>query len=354
MSGERHPGSVAGSIRGRGTAENPANRFEPMHVEFDEPSSAKVRTRYYEDATRSILARNDSPDIPFDIGINPYRGCEHGCVYCYARPSHEFLGFSAGLDFESRIMVKKNAPELLRAALADPGYQARMIALSGNTDCYQPIESKLRITRSCLEVLAEFRNPVGIITKNRLVIRDIDVLGELAGFNAASVTFSVTTLDNELRRKLEPRASNPRARIEAIRSLNEAGIPTGVMIAPTIPGLTDHEIPAILEAAADAGARWAGYQVMRLPGPVLPLFVGWLEEHYPDRKERVLARLRDLRQGELTDGRFGLRMRGSGVMAEQIRRVFQVHRRRVGIPEDSESLSTEHFRRSAGVQLSLF
>ena len=268
----------------------------------------------------------------FESSVNPYRGCEHGCIYCYARPTHEFLGFSAGLDFESRIMVKEDAPELLAKELSSPRWKPQTLVMSGVTDPYQPVERRLQITRRCLEVLARFRNPVAIITKNQLVTRDLDLLGELAEHQAAAVNISVTSLDPKLQRVLEPRTSTPRARLEAIAQLRKAGVPVGVMVAPIIPGLTDHEAPAILQACAEAGAQFAGYIVVRLPYAVAPLFERWLEEHFPDRKEKVLGRIRHLRGGErLNDPRFKSRMRGEGIFAEQIRALFEAGCKRAGI-----------------------
>ncbi len=280
------------SPRGRGTGENPPNRFERSWHEIDpeegEPDevSAPV-TQFLRDSSRTIIATNDSPDIPFEASVNPYRGCEHGCVYCYARPTHEYLGFSAGLDFETKILVKEDAPELLRRELSAARWRPKPIAMSGVTDPYQPVERKLRVTRRCLEVLAEFRNPVSVVTKNRLVTRDLDLLSELASHEAAAVFVSVTTLDQALVRRLEPRTSTPDARLAAIEELAGAGVPTGVLVAPVIPGLTDQEIPAILAAAAKAGAKYAGYVPLRLPLGVGPLFESWLESHFPGKRDRV-------------------------------------------------------------------
>jgi DNA repair photolyase len=306
------------------------------------------------DASRSLITFNDSPDVGFDASINPYRGCEHGCIYCYARPYHEYLGFSAGLDFETKILVKEDAPALLRAELASPKWKPKVVAISGVTDAYQPIERRLQLTRRCLEVLAEFRNPVVIVTKNHLVTRDVDVLKELASFNAAAVCVSVTTLDAELARVMEPRTSTPAHRLEAIRTLADAGVPVRVLAAPIIPGLTDHEIPSIIEAASEAGARHAGYVVLRLPHGVGELFEGWLEEHFPDRKKKVLNRLREMRGGKLNDSNFGSRMKGEGVFAEQIRSMFKLACRKAGIAAGALELSTNEFRRPGGAQMSLF
>ena len=307
------------------------------------------------DRTRTIIATNDSPDVGFDASINPYRGCEHGCAYCYARPTHEYLGFSAGLDFETKILVKYDAPALLRRELMKPSWEPKTIAISGVTDAYQPAERKFRITRSCLEVLAEFRNPVAIITKSRLVARDADLLAELAGHQAAAVFLSVTSLDADLARSLEPRASSPSARLEAIAALSKAGVPVGVAVAPVIPGLNDHEIPAILKAAAEAGARFAFYNIVRLPLGVADLFADWLDRHAPLKKEKVLGRLAEMRDGRFNDARFGHRMRGKGAHADLIRIFFRTSARRWKIDGPIPKLSIEHFRRPGQVQqLSLF
>ena len=349
-------------IRGRGASWSPANRFERLHVDLtdidvvDDDPDAEERprraTQYFRDATKSIITRNTSPDVGFETSLNPYRGCEHGCIYCYARPTHEYLGFSAGLDFESKIMVKTNAPELLCAELESPRWQPHTLVMSGITDPYQPIERKLRITRRCLEVLAKFRNPVAIITKNRLVTRDIDLLCELTKYNAVAVNLSVTSLEPNLQRVLEPRTSSPQARLDAIRQLRSAGIPTGVMVAPVIPGLTDHEIPKILEACAKAGAQFAGYTVVRLPWAVAPLFEHWLEEHFPDRKEKVLGRIRHLRGNRLNNSQWHTRMTGEGIFSEQIASLFKVACRHAGIGERPK-LSCKSFQTST-TQLRLF
>ncbi|HEY8022600.1 MAG TPA: PA0069 family radical SAM protein [Thermoanaerobaculia bacterium] len=346
--------------RGRGTGSDPENRFTRLSVEPDydggEAPPERVSTRFYVDGSRTALARNDSPDVGFAVSLNPYRGCEHGCVYCYARPTHEYLGFSAGLDFETRIMVKEDAPELLRRELASPAWEPQTIAISGVTDAYQPIERRLAITRRCLAVLAEFGNPVAVITKNALVRRDADLLGDLARQGAAAVSLSITSLDPELQRRMEPRTSPPAKRLEAIAALVAAGIPVSVMVAPVVPGLTDHEIPAILAAAARAGARSAGFVPLRLPGAVAGLFEGWLAEHYPDRRQKVLARIRELRGGRLNDPRFGSRMRGEGIFAEQIAALFHTAAHRHGLDGGFPPLSTAAFRRPTlpGAQLQLF
>lgn len=337
-------------LRGRGVGWNPPNRFERLAVELDpEPELAegeeplRPETVLLRDRTRSILAHNDSPDVGFDVGINPYRGCSHGCVYCYARPTHEYLGFSAGLDFETKIMVKEDAPALLRKALTSRSWKPQVIALSGNTDAYQPAERRLGLTRSCLEVLAEFRNPVGIVTKSHLVTRDRDLLAELASVRAAAVVVSITSLRNDVQRVMEPRAATPARRLDAIRSLAAAGVPVGVNVAPVVPGLTDEEVPAILEAAAGAGASFASYILLRLPHGVKSIFEAWLGQHFPERRDKVLNRVRDLRGGKLYDARFEVRGRGEGPWAEQLRALFRVTRDRLALNRHP-TLSAEAFR----------
>jgi DNA repair photolyase len=532
-------------FHGRGTSDNPPNRFERLRYEQDPEAEAPPggagdpaplpRTELYRDSSRSIIARNESPDVGFEASINPYRGCEHGCVYClsgdtpilmaggstkllaairagerihgtalrggyrryvttrvlaqwavekpayrvtledgteliaggdhrfltergwkyvagadggsdcrprltrrdklmgigklagstdedgdalratrsrqsiaveparrlarlegrvvksapglrvaavepigvrplfdittgtgdfiadgvvshncYARPTHEYLGFSSGLDFETKILVKEDAPELLRRELSAPGWKPTVLALSGVTDPYQPAERRLRLTRRCLEVLAEFRNPVAIVTKSHLVTRDVDLLKELARWNACAVFVSVTTLRKDLVKVMEPRASSPEKRLQAIRELADAGIPAGVMVAPVIPGLTDHEIPSIIDAAAAAGARRAGYVVLRLPHALAGLFETWLEDHFPGRKQKVLNRIRAVRGGKLNDPRFGSRMRGEGAFAEEIASLFRLALGKAGIDGLSIDLSTSHFRRPGYRQLTLF
>jgi DNA repair photolyase len=346
------------TVRGRGAAENLPNRFERLSYAPDDDTPPEERpgptTLFLKDSTRSVIAYNDSPDIPFSASINPYRGCEHGCIYCYARPTHEYLGFSAGLDFESRILVKEEAPLLLQQELASRHWQPQVLALSGVTDPYQPIDRRLQLTRRCLEVLAEFRNPVAIVTKSQLVTRDVDLLTELHRFRAGAVFLSVTTLDGDLARILEPRAAQPQARLAAIEAVARAGIPVGVMVAPVIPGLTDHEMPGIIQAARQAGAQYAGYVALRLPFGVAPLFEDWLARHFPDRKEKVLGRVRSLRGGKLNDPRFGSRMRGEGNIAQLIRDLFTLSTRQAGIEKHGPELSTAAFRRPTGDQKLLF
>jgi DNA repair photolyase len=335
-------------VHGRGTGENPPSRYDELHIELDEEARAEAGpTRYFRDASRSVLAENDSPDIGFRYSLNPYRGCQHGCTYCYARPSHEYLGFSAGLDFERRILVKEDAPALLRQTFARPSWEGEVVALAGNTDCYQPIERQLGLTRRCLEVFAECRNPVGVITKSALVTRDVDLLARLAAHGAAHVFVSVTTLDDELVARLEPRAARPGRRIDAIRTLAAAGVPVGVLMAPVIPGMTDAEIPRVLEAAAAAGATAASWTLLRLPPPVDALFQAWLAEHYPERAQRVTNRIRDVRAGRMTDSVFGRRHRGQGEYAGQIGQLFAVSARKTGLDRPLPPLSSAAFRRPA-------
>ena len=342
----------------RGTSTNPPNRFEQLHVELDDEERAAdsaSRTLYYRDTSRTVLAENDSPDVGFRFSLNPYRGCEHGCSYCYARPSHEYLGFSAGLDFERRIMVKDAAPELLRATLRSRRWQPQVVALSGNTDCYQPIEQRLQVTRRCLEVFVEFRNPVAVITKSALVARDADLLAELARYGAARVFVSVTTLDPELARRMEPRAAQPPKRLEAVAALARAGVSVGLMIGPVIPGLNDAEIPRILEAGAASGAEAASWVLLRLPKPLDQLFEGWLGEQFPERRERVLNRIRETRSGRMSDPRFGHRGRGEGEYAAQIAALFHAAARKHHLDRPLPELSAAAFRRpvARGDQLSL-
>jgi DNA repair photolyase len=347
----------------RGAPENLPNRFEKIHLEpdadwnpdeDDDGRPPGPRTQFLRDHSASIITFNDSPDIGFRAGVNPYRGCEHGCIYCYARPTHEYLGFSAGLDFESKIMVKLDAPELLRKELSSPKWSPQVIFMSGVTDCYQPVERKLKLTRGCLEVLAEFRNPVALVTKIFLITRDLDLLAELAQHQCVSVGISITTLDTDLRKILEPRTSPPQARLNAIKKLSEAGIPVGVAVAPIIPGLTDYEMPAILKAAAAAGASYAWFTVVRLPHAVAPLFEKWLETHFPERKEKVLNRIKAMRGGKIYDSKWGERFSGNGIFADQIAQMFDVARRKAGIANPEFELSTAAFRRAGGTQLSLF
>ena len=344
-------------FKGRGATFNPTNRFEKISVVFEESCNAEdnpsLKTEFFKDSSRSFITYNDSPDVGFSASINPYRGCEHGCIYCFARPTHEYLGFSSGLDFETKIMVKMDAPQLLRKELSSPKWQPQVLAFSGVTDCYQPIERHLKLTRQCLEVLREFRNPVGIVTKNHLVARDIDLLKELNRFQAAAVFISVTTLDHRLASLMEPRASCPEDRLKAIQELSQEQIPVGVLVAPVIPALTDHEIPSIVSHCAKAGATFAGYVMLRLPFAVKNLFEEWLIRHFPDRKEKILNRIRDIRSGKLNDPRYGLRLKGEGVFAQEIAQLFSLACKKEGLNRKPE-LSTASFLRPQGSQPTLF
>jgi DNA repair photolyase len=309
----------------------------------DQPTS--VPTTLEPDKARGIISTNDSPDVPFEQSINPYRGCSHGCVYCYARPSHAYMGLSPGLDFETRLFYKEDAAQLLETELARPGYVCKPITVGANTDPYQPVERHKKVTRSILEVLARSRHPVTIITKSALVLRDIDLLADLAHDGLASVAVSITSLDVQLKRTLEPQAASPQARLRAVQELNAAGVPSGVLVAPVIPALTDHELEAILEQAAAAGAPWAGYVLLRLPYEIKDLFAEWLAEHYPQRAPHVMSVIRDMRAGRDNDPRFGTRMRGTGPFAELLRNRFRIACGRLGLNASSrEPLSTALFQ----------
>ncbi len=332
------------SIHGRGASTNPTNRFERISVERDPCDEDAVRpsTEIFEDDSQSIVTENNSPDVPFQFSINPYRGCEHGCAYCYARPTHEYLGWSAGIDFETKILAKTNAVPLLKKWLRKPNWNGQRLALSGVTDPYQPIERKLRITRSILELLWECRNPVTIITKNALVERDIDLLKSMAAEKLTSVAFSITTLNMQLARDLEPRCSTPEARLRAMEALSKAGIAVFASVAPIIPGLNDSEIPAILKAVSESGAVGAGMTMLRLPGAVESVFLDWLDQRLPVHKDRILSRIRSVRGGKYNQIEFRERMRGSGPIADQIVQTFQVFREKYGL--NSRGIELDHTR----------
>ena len=352
--------------RGRGALSNTAGRYE-RHARVlvddgwddgwrdDDLAPPPLRTEVIRDATRTIIARNNSPDISFDRSINPYRGCEHGCIYCFARPTHAYLGMSPGIDFESRLFAKPNAAQLLAKELSAPGYVPRTIAMGTNTDPYQPIEKKMRITRSVLEVLREFRHPVGIVTKSPLILRDIDILSDMASMGLAKVALSVTTLDRRLARMMEPRAGTPQRRLQAIKALSDAGIPAGVMFAPAIPALNDGEMEAVLKAAQEMGARTAGYVLLRLPLEIKDLFREWLEANVPDRAKHVMSLVRQMRGGKDYDSQWNVRMRGTGPYAEMIARRFQMATKRLGLNPPAKPLDTSQFRRPvrSGDQLTL-
>jgi DNA repair photolyase len=347
-------GNKRPEVRGRGSQLDPPNRFGgPFHVlELDEVEDdaeyleglGRRPTEYIPDRSRSIVAENDSPDVGFRYSINPYRGCQHGCAYCFARPTHEFLGFNAGLDFETKILVKHDAPELFREFLLRPSWRPEPIALAPNTDAYQPGERRFGLTRRCLEVAAEFRQPIALITKNALVLRDLDILGAMAAEGIVQANVSLTTLNAELARAMEPRTSPPASRLRAIRGLAEAGVPVRAFLAPVIPGLTDHEIPEILAAAKEAGARAAAYTMLRLPLTVAPVFLDWLRRRYPERASKVEGRIRAVRGGALNSPRFGDRMAGRGELAEGIGRLFRLFTCRHGLDGGLPPLDCSRFR----------
>lgn len=355
-----------GKPKGRGAKFSPPNRFDKVRAEADYEQFehdeefleqlGTVPTEFQPDTSKSVVTENDSPDVPFRYSLNPYRGCEHGCAYCYARPTHEYLGFNAGIDFESKILVKDRAPALFREFLARDRWQSELIAMSGVTDCYQPAERRFRLTRACLEVALEARQPIGIITKNALVLRDLDILREMACQNLVHVNLSVTTLDDELARTMEPRTSRPAARLRAVEALTAAGVPAAVMLAPLIPGLNDSEIPALLAAAAQAGAITAGYVLLRLPLAVSPIFSDWLLRTQPTRAGRVEAMIRSTRAGNLNSSNFGERMKGTGLIAEQIAKTFRLFARKHGLDRRMPALDFTQFRPPASKsgQLRLF
>lgn len=347
--------------RGRGAGLNPSGRFEPTErTTFDDgwatlEDMPPFRTEVQVEKPRSVISRNESPDIPFDRSLNPYRGCEHGCIYCFARPTHSYMGLSAGLDFEAKLFAKPDAPKLLERELSKPGYKPRTLAIGTNTDPYQPIEREWRIMRQVLEVLNKANHPVAIVTKSALIMRDIDILASMAERGLAKVAVSVTTLDRKLARSMEPRASTPSRRLEAVKALSQAGIPTGVLMAPVIPALNDHEIERVLDSAKAAGAVEAGYVILRLPLEVSPLFRDWLLQNYPDRYRHVMSLVRSMRGGKDYDAEFGKRMKGAGPYAWQISRRFEMATKRLGLVRRSMQLRDDLFvpPNNSGVQLSL-
>ncbi len=342
------------NIKGRGSQFNLPNRFEEIHLdhsdhdeipadEFGEEEK-KIPTVFYNDHSRSVLVKNNSPDLGLGYSINPYRGCEHGCIYCYARPTHEYLGFSAGLDFETKIMVKQDAAELLEKEFLKKSWTPQSVFFSGNTDCYQPAEKKLEITRKCLEVFLKFRNPVSVITKNALIQRDTDILKELSKMNLIRVVISITTLKKELQRKMEPRTSSPSMRLQTIEFLTDRGISAAVNVAPIIPGLTDEEIPSILKAASERGAKLAGRVMLRLPHSVKELFTDWVSREYPERADKILNRIRDLHGGKLYDSSYGTRLTGEGKWAETVQRIFETNCNKYNLNKEKIPLATHLFR----------
>ncbi len=350
--------AITNPLKGRGSQINPHNRFKKLsldtHAEdgLDEPFEVDPRTQIVYDHPKKILTKNSSPDIPMDWSINPYQGCEHGCSYCYARNAHEYWGYSAGLDFERIIIVKENAAELLEKELQKPNWKPVPLMFSGNTDCYQPLERKFEITRRCLEVLARYRHPVSLITKNQLILRDLDLLKALAEHDLVHVALSITTLNEDLRRRMEPRTSPGLKRLEVVRKLSEAGIPVMAMLGPIIPGLNNHEIPEILEKAAEAGACSAGYNFVHLNGAVGGIFENWIRAHFPDRAEKVLSQIREAHGGKLNDSRFGVRMRGEGAIADSISQLFKLSKRKYFQGRSTPPYNLTAFRRPG--QMSLF
>ena len=351
-------------LRGRGTDINPPNRFERLYVEetedmyderdYEPDTERKIETVFYKDYSKSAITKNNSPDIPFEYSFNPYRGCEHGCVYCYARPTHEYLGFSSGIDFESKIMVKEIGPELLRKTFEKKSYVSKFIMFSGDTDCYQPIERKLEITRKALQVCLEYRNPVSILTKNSLILRDLDILSEMAKMDLVTTSLSITSLNKKLASRMEPRTATPERKLEAIEKLSKAGIPVGVNVAPIIPGLNDEEIPEILSQSAKRGAASATYILLRLPYSIKDMFINWLEREFPDRKEKILNKIREMRGGKLNVSDFGKRFKGQGKQANAIRELFYISCRKFHLNERDFELNTTHFKRPSGKQIELF
>ncbi len=358
-----HPKAL---FTGRGATTSPPNRFEALHSERDYEQLAaddellaeerKVATVFLPDNSKTLIRENDSPDVPFRYSINPYRGCEHGCVYCYARPTHETLGMNAGLDFESKILVKHDAVELLRRELNHPKWQPESITMSGVTDCYQPAERKFKLTRGILEVMLEARQPVTLITKNSLLVRDLDILGPMAERNLVAAALSITTLDGELARTMEPRTATPQAKLRAIRELSAAGVPIRVMIAPLIPGLTDHELPQIMQAVKEAGAKGVGYVMLRLPYAVSPMFLDWLRTHRPRQAEKVEGLIRSVRGGKLYVSHFGERMRGGGAYADGVEATFDLFAKKFGLDSPWTPLDCSQFTppRIPGGQKRLF
>ena len=347
-------------LKGRGAQLNVQNRFEKRGYSYDnikfldEPWMEDTTTEYFLEHPKKILNKVNSPDLGAEQSMNPYQGCEHGCIYCYARNTHEYWGLNAGMDFERKIMVKENAPELLRAAFDNPKYVPQSVMVAGNTDCYQPIERKMKITRRLLEIFLEYKHPVGIITKNALILRDADILQEMAALNLAHVSVSITSLDEELRQKMEPRTTTSKQRLRVVSELSKLGVPMNVMVAPIIPSLNDHEIPSIIKAAADSGAVTAGYTIVRLNGAIGAIFTDWVHKNFPDRAEKVLKQIADCHGGTLNDSRFGTRMRGEGQIAQTINRLFKMSRKKYMEGREFPASDYTLFKRPERGQLSLF
>ena len=352
------------NFKGRGVQSNPKNRFEKLSLDEtvfdnddiyeDEYFERKLKTVYFKDSSKTVISKNDSEDLGFNLSFNPYRGCEHGCVYCYARPTHEYLGFSSGLDFESKIMIKEDAVKLLEEHFKKKNYKPETIMFSGNTDAYQPIERKLELTRKALKVCLNHGNPVSIITKNSLIQRDIDILSQMAEKNMVNVMLSVTTLDRELARKMEPRTSSPSKRFEAIKTLAENKIPVGVNIAPVIPGLNDEEIPEILKLASQNGASFASWIMLRLPYSLKELFIDWLDRTLLDRKNKIINKIMEIRDGKLNDSAPGRRFRGEGQLVDAIENLFNLSCRKYSLNKRTYKLDTSHFKKSSSNQIEMF
>ncbi len=346
--------------KGRGAQFNPDNPYRQLKLDhsdwdgIDIPNDDVIQTHYYYDQPKNVINVVKSPDIPMYYSVNPYQGCEHGCVYCYARNTHQYYGFSAGLDFERKIIIKKNVAEVLEKKLKSKNYKPSPIMFSGNTDCYQPIERKLGLTRACLEVFAKYKHPVGLITKNSLILRDLDLLKELAKDQLVHVFVSITSLDKNLRRAMEPRTATSKQRLKVVETLAENGIPVGVMAAPVIPGLNDHELPAILAASAERGALTCGYTMVRLNGAIGDIFEDWIRKNFPDRADKVLRQIREVHGGELSDSRYGTRMRGQGAMADAIRSLFHLAKKRHFEGRELPPYNLEAFMPPGGKQLKLF
>lgn len=347
-------------IKGRGAQYNPKNvylkqEYVAEHIEgLDEPMLHNSKTEYLKELPKKVVNKVDSPDLGLSYSLNPYQGCEHGCIYCYARNTHEYWGFGAGLDFERKIIVKENAAEILACQLEQKNWQVRPIMLAGNTDCYQPIESKKLITRKILEVLLQYRHPVSIITKNALILRDLDLLQELNKFDLVHVNISITTLDEKLRQKLEPRTASAIRRLEVVNRLSAAGLPVNVMTAPILPGLNDSEIPALVKAAAEAGASSAAYTLVRLNGSIGPIFEDWIRQAFPDRADKVLNQIAECHGGKLNDSRFGVRMHGEGKFAEAISTLFRLSKQKYMAGRSMKPYNYDHFCQRKGKQLGLF
>ncbi len=355
---------ISEKLKGRGAQSNPKNRFDRLHIEELEEDKEfiddsvdnlrKVNTVFYKDYSKSVISKNDSYDLDFNYSFNPYRGCEHGCVYCYARPTHEYLGFSSGIDFETKIIVKEDAANLLEHEFKKKSYKPETIMFSGNTDCYQPIEKKLRLTRRALQICLDYRNPVSIVTKNSLIERDIDILKKLASMNLVTVLMSITTLDKKITVSMEPRTSTPEKRLKTIEILSKNNIPSGVNLAPIIPGLNDEEIPIILKEVSKHGGILARHSMIRLPYSVKEIFIEWIKNEFPDRSSKILNKIREIHGGKLNENEFGKRFRGEGKLADTINNLFNLSCKRLHLNEKSTELNVNLFRKAHNKQLEIF